>query len=412
MKFPLPFHRFAAAGFLICALTLALPAALSAKQNENEKDKDKDKTEADEEISDSVADADNDRAQDRFSRETPELAAAWSPILETARRSTARLMREGKPIAFATSVNANGWLVSKASELQDSKGKTLTNLTAQFPGGITLPLTITDTHPRHDLALLKVEASGLMPVEFDASITPAPGSYVAAAGPERLPVAIGVVSVAPRNMDESRKGFLGISLEKKEGGLHIKEVGTASAASEAGLLKDDVLLSINGQSIESVADFIKKIASHKPYDSIKVMIRRGQEDKEITATLRRRDENHSGLMEDVRNMMSGALSRTRTGFPTALQTDMVLQPSECGGPIIDLNGHVIGLNIARSGRIECFAIPSTTLIHLLKKVETGKFARPELDELREEVKNAETLLDRVRKDTERLKNQLQDAEGK
>jgi archaellum component FlaC len=44
-------------------------------------------------------------------------------------------------------------------------------------------------------------------------------------------------------------------------------------------------------------------------------------------------------------------------------------------------------------------------------VESGKFARPELDDLRNEVKNAETLLERVRKDTDRLKSQLKDAEG-
>jgi len=391
---------------LAASLFFALPPLLTAK------DQEKDKPAPEEETAESLSDAENDRAQDRFSRETPELAAAWSSILETARRSTARLLREGKPIAFATAVDAKGWLLTKASEVQDSKGKPLSGITAQFPGGITLPVKITDTHPRHDLALLKVEAEGLTPVEFDTTATPAPGSYIAAAGPEKLPVAIGVISVAPRNMDESHKGFLGISLENKEGGLRIKEVGTASAASEAGLLKDDVLISINGQAMNTVSDFIQKIASHKPYDSIKVMVRRGKEDKELTATLRRRDENQVGLIEDVRNMMSGALSRNRTGFPTALQHDMVLEPSQCGGPIVDLNGHVIGLNIARSGRIECFAIPSATLVDLLKKVETGKFTRPELEDLRNEVKNAETLLERVRKDAERLKSQLTDAEGK
>jgi serine protease Do len=213
-------------------------------------------------------------------------------------------------------------------------------------------------------------------------------------------------------MDETHKGFLGISLENKSGNLLIKEVGATTPASEAGLLKDDVLLSINGQTMNTVADFIQKMAVHKPYENIKVLIRRGTEDKEITATLRRRDESQVGLVEDVRNLMSGSLSRNRTGFPTALQHDMVLEPAECGGPIIDLQGHVIGINIARSGRIECFAIPSATLVALLSKVATGKFARPELDDLRQEVQNAEALLNRVRKDAERLKTQLQDAEGK
>jgi len=79
--------------------------------------------------------------------------------------------------------------------------------------------------------------------------------------------------------------------------------------------------------------------------------------------------------------------------------------------LVDLNGHVVGLNIARSGRIECFAIPSITLVDLLRKVDTGKFSRPELEDLRKEVKNAETLLERVRKDAERLKSQLKEAEG-
>lgn len=395
MKLQLLFRQILAASLL-----LAMPSMAG----------DKEKT-APDEGSDSVAEAEQDRAQDRFSREAPELAAAWASVLDTARRSTARLLREGKPIAFATAVNANGWLVTKSSEVHDSKGKPLTEITAQFSGGITLPVKITDTHARHDLALLKVEASGLTPVDFDVSATPVPGSYLAAAGPERLPIAIGVVSVLPRSLDETHKGFLGISLETKEGCLCIKEVGSASAASEAGLLKDDVLISINGQSIATVSEFIQKIGSHKPYDTVKVLIRRGQEDKELTATLRRREDNQVGLIEDARNMMSGALSRNRTGFPTALQHDMVLEPSECGGPVVDLNGHVVGINIARSGRIECFAIPSATLVDLLKKVETGTFSRPELDDLRKEVKNAESLLERVRKDAERLKSQLKDAEG-
>ena len=53
------------------------------------------------------------------------------------------------------------------------------------------------------------------------------------------------------------------------------------------------------RSISTVSDFIQKIATHKPYDTVKVLIRRGQEDKELSATLRRREENQVGLIEDV-----------------------------------------------------------------------------------------------------------------
>lgn len=363
------------------------------------------------EVEDGVGAALQDRAQDEFSRETPGIAAAWAGLLEKAQRSTARVQAEGKPVALATAVHTTGWLLTKASEIHDGKGNPLKNLTVQFPGGLTLKTEVTDVHRRHDLALLKVEATGLTAVDWDREAIPEPGSYLAAAGTDRLPVATGVMSVSPRNLDDSNKGFLGISLEKQEGTLRISQVGEGSAASEAGLLKDDVLVSINGQSMESVSDFIRKISSHKPYDTVTMVIRRGTEDREITATLRRRDENLVGLGEDLRNMMSGALSRNRTGYPTALQHDMVLEPNECGGPVIDLQGRVVGINIARSGRIECYAIPSAVLVDLLAKVETGKFSRPELEDLRREVKNAESLLERVRSDADKLKSQLLEAEG-
>ena len=51
------------------------------------------------------------------------------------------------------------------------------------------------------------------------------------------------------------------------------------------------------------------------------------------------------------------------------------------------------------------------MAELAQGVETGKFARPELEELRQEVKNAEALLERVRQDAERLKGQLKEVEG-
>lgn len=359
----------------------------------------------------SVRQDDDDSAQRRYRRETPEINRTWAPILDEARLSTARVLRDGKPIAFATAVGEKGWLITKSSEVHDAKGKELENITVQFSGGITLAVKVSDVHPRFDLALLKVEATGLTPVHWAAGELPAPGSYVAAVTPEKVPAAVGVLSVPSRNLDETHKGFLGISLTAERGGLRVSRVGGDTAAAEAGLLKDDVVKSINGQAIASVAEFIELIGARKPYDTVKVSILRGEEDKELTATLRRRPDGYTALSEDSRNTMSGPLSRNRGGYPTVFQHDMVLQPNECGGPVIDLDGDIIGLNIARSGRIECYAIPSTTLVSLLEKVDTGKFSRPELDELRKELKNAENLLERLKKDTTRLHDQLKDAEG-
>lgn len=350
------------------------------------------------------------RAQEKFGRETAEIVTPWIPVLEKAREGTVRLLRDGKPVALGCAVNRDGYLVTKASEVEE-KGKFMEGLEAQFPDGMVLKVKLCDTHARFDLALLKVEARGLRTVEW-AEVEPAPGSYLAAATPEKLPAAVGVVSVLPRNMDETHKGFLGVSLDKGESGIFIKEVGDGTAAAEAGLLVNDIVKSINGKDVGSVTDFIQHIARQKPYDTVKILISRDKQDKEISATLRRRPDNYAAMAEDVRNVMSGHLSRNRRGYPNALQHDMVLDPSECGGPVVDLDGHVVGLNIARSGRIESIAIPSATMKSLVSKAETGKFFRPELEDLRRELKNAESLLERVRKDHERLKKQVEEAEGK
>ncbi len=70
--------------------------------------------------------------------------------------------------------------------------------------------------------------------------------------------------------------------------------------------------------------------------------------------------------------MGSELSKRRDGFPVILQHDSVVKPADCGGPLVDLEGHVIGLNIARAGRVESHAVPSETIRPLLEDLMTGK----------------------------------------
>ena len=43
----------------------------------------------------------------------------------------------------------------------------------------------------------------------------------------------------------------------------------------------------------------------------------------------------------------------------------MINPEQCGGPLIDLEGRVVGLNIARSGRVRSYAIPSGKMSELV-----------------------------------------------
>lgn len=353
----------------------------------------------------------NQNAQEKFSRETAEILKSWEPALAEARRSTVQLIREGKPIAFGCAVHENGYLISKASELEDKKGELLPGIEVRFPEGLRLPVKRVDVHRPCDLALLKVEARGLRPVTWDDHAVPEPGSFLAAATPERLPAAAGVLSVNPRSLDDSRKGWLGVGLGSGDGGVKITQVSPDSPAAKAGIVSDDLITSIDGKSVTSVEECINTITAVRPYTKVKITVKRDMGNKELDATLTPRPGGLNGPAEDPRNVMSGSLSKTRRGFPDAFQHDMFLEPSEVGGPLVDLNGRVVGLNIARSGRIECFAIPARTIRSLLTSVSGGKFHHPELEALREERKNAESSLEQLKKDLEQLTQRIRDAEA-
>lgn len=359
------------------------------------------------------ADPPEQKAQVKFAREAEAVLRAWEPAVEEARRGTVQISRESKLLAYGCAVHEGGYIVSKASELQDRKGQPLSNLIVRLPEGLQMPIRIVDVHRGYDIALLKVEASGLRTVKWDESEAPVPGTFIAAATPDALPAATGVVSVTPRSLDEWQKGWLGVGLDKiGEIAVKITTVSPNSPASRAGLVADDVIKSIDGRDVKDVDEFIKIIASTKPYQIVKIKVQRDMEERELSAVLESRASRgiRPELAEDPRNMMSGAISKNRRGYREALQHDMSLEVNEVGGPIVDLKGRVVGMNIARSGRIESMAIPSSAMKRLLEKVNEGRLNHPELDSLREDHKNAEAALERVKKDLEELGNRIKDAE--
>jgi S1-C subfamily serine protease len=74
------------------------------------------------------------------------------------------------------------------------------------------------------------------------------------------------------------------------------------------------------------------------------------------------------------NLMGSELSQKRSGFPTYFQSDTVIKPKDCGGPVCDLDGHVVGITIARAGRVESYAIPTEALTPVLADLMSGKLS--------------------------------------
>ena len=61
-----------------------------------------------------------------------------------------------------------------------------------------------------------------------------------------------------------------------------------------------------------------------------------------------------------------------SGFDRVIQHDTVLDPDECGGPVLDTSGHVVGINIARAGRVVSYSLPSSLLPEMVSMLEEAR----------------------------------------
>jgi len=303
------------------------------------------------------------------------LLAPFQPIVAKANTATVRILCDDKDAALGTIVTADGLILTKASELRGA-------LTVKLGDGSLLDAEITALHKPTDLALIKIDMKGLKPVSFADSKTVPIGNWLAAAGTSANPTAVGIVSVMTRDLSGSdaretlnqNRGYLGILLgqtDDPDGGAKVDGFPPegGSGAQKAGLKKGDTIFEVNGKLIGGSEDLREMLSNYKPGEKVNVKVRRGTEEMKFTITLGKPIANRS----DIQNSMGGELSGRRTGFPTVLQTDMILDPKNCGGPVVDLDGKVLGISIARAGRVETWILPSETIRPVLADMRAGKF---------------------------------------
>ena len=142
-----------------------------------------------------------------------------------------------------------------------------------------------------------------------------------------------------------------------------------SPAQKAGLRADDVITHVDGKALMDPFAFGSKIRTYRAGDEVEFTYRRGEEEQKISVKLASRPEEQSSGRFRRMNEMSGPLSERISGFPLALQHDIPIPPSFCGGPLLDLQGRCVGINVSRAGRVKTLAIPTEDLRELLASVE-------------------------------------------
>ena len=309
------------------------------------------------------------------------LASVFKPVVAKVTASTVWVRCDDKDAALGTVVFADGYILTKASELRG-------DVTVRIGDGKKYPAELISTHKPTDLALLKIEAKNLKPVTFADTKEAVLASFLAAPAPDGDPVAVGVVSVLTRKLRgfeettiiNKNRGIIGISFPQfssEDDEAKVDAVSSKGPAERAGIKRNDVIFEIEGKPIKSILDALETFSEFLPKDKIRVKVKRKDEVVDLgTIELMKRPldpDKNPGDREELQNTMGGPLSGRRTGFPSVLQTDMVVNPAKCGGPVVDLDGKVLGVNIARAGRVETWVLPGEVIRPLLADMKAGKF---------------------------------------
>jgi serine protease Do len=283
---------------------------------------------------------------------------AFEPLRAILQQCSAVVYDGWKSISFGVVITSDGYLVTKASEIEEAKELNVRVDKTHFKSVRVVATTV-----EWDVALLKVEAKDLVTVEWDTNGEPDHGTWVVANGSTsrtRRRVRVGIISANAREVGGGKAPVvLGITLDtnKKAGTLSISGVEEDSGAADAGLEEGDLILSADEQEIGKIEDLQEVLSGKEPGDHVKLRVKRDDEEMEIEVELRTREK----IFEEERSRndaMSGRYSKRRSNFKRILQHDVALSERSAGGPLLNLDGKCVGMNIARVNRCETFAIPA------------------------------------------------------
>ena len=220
-----------------------------------------------------------------------------------------------------------------------------------------------------DMCFLKVEFSESEPLPtIPIAKTMEAGQWLVSLGyQQQRPVGIGVLGAEPRTIGSSR-GFAGLNVDETDQGLAITKVMANSGASRAGLMTGDHLMESEVKRATKRRWFSKLLRQYEPGDWLPLLAKRGnmliRVDLQIGTPWSSAFERQAMM-----NRFGSDVSRRKTGFRSALQHDAILHPKKCGGPIVNLQGKLVGVNIARAGRTDTLAVPIQEILDTAKQFE-------------------------------------------
>lgn len=317
------------------------------------------------------------------SKRAKNLVSIVKPLVVSAEASTVKILNGNRLISLGTVVDRNGLILTKASELRG-------DLKCKLADGRQSNAVVVGVHESTDLALLRVELDDLQPIHWGQEPVAVVGQWIAS--PVLDEVKLGVVGVNARKIPVSEP-FIGIApaLGGDDGvvGAKINSVSPNTPADKANLMVGDTITKIDDVEIKDWPGLRRTLGQYDPNDEVTLTIQRGKEELKIKIILGNKEkyerENSPFPQQDRSNMqnsMGSRPSQRRKGFPLAFQHDLGLSKTTCGGPVVNLDGQVIGINIARAGRVDSLALPVSTILPILESLKSGELAPEKINQTR------------------------------
>lgn len=281
----------------------------------------------------------------------------------------------GRKVATATVVDPAGYLVTKASEID---GRTAS---LEIQDGSYAPVNVVAVSSELDLALLKVTDTTRRFIAVDLASEVATSDPYAAKGvlccavgtSAEFAAGFGVVSVAARPLNGNTSAYLGVTPSTVKDGARLDQLVANGPAARAGLKQGDIVEAVDDEQCPNAEALVKLIESRLPNETVTLSIRRA--DTWLTLPTMLGDKSKVAAMPGAREQgtdgMSTKMSRRRWNFTEGIQHDCAIQPKDCGGALVDLNGRLLGVNIARAGRIKSYAIPTDLVAEFVNQNLNG-----------------------------------------
>jgi serine protease Do len=296
-------------------------------------------------------------------RQNPDLLAELRGVVSCHSHSVVEILDGSKSLCLGTVIDSRGTVITKASELDGAKKLRIRDFT-----GSQFDATVYKTEPHNDVALLQTQATHLPAIAWDDE-QPVAGDFLVSCGVDGDVISLGSYSHIPRSLADSEKGFLGVTPQNVAEGVVLTEVTPDSAADQAGLKVGDVVVGVNGESIRDVASLVARVQSSKAGESVQISFLRNGVSRTTNATLAGRSlSSDRAARFKMMNRLGAIPSQRAQDFPWVFQHDSPLLPEQCGSPVFNLDGKVVGLNIARQGRVSSLGLPSRHVQTLLNEM--------------------------------------------